>query len=69
MENRKYRFFFHYRRSVNGMTVHFKNKCYPCKNVICNVPVETKWNQQQPRLVMQGFATELIFNENTIIVQ
>lgn len=43
---KQYRFFFHYRRSTGGMTVHFKNKCYACKNVICNVPCETKYNKE-----------------------
>lgn len=56
---RKYRFFYHYRRSIGGMSVHFKNVCYPCINVKCNVPVETKYNKTQPRLVMQGFCTYL----------
>ena len=40
-EVKKYRFFFHYRKSTGGMTVHFRNICYPCVNVVCNVPDET----------------------------
>jgi len=55
-----YRFFFHYRKSTNGMTLHYRGKCYPCKNVECLVPVVTKFNdKQQPHLVMQGFATSI----------
>lgn len=65
---KQYRFFFHYRRSTGGMTVHFKNKCYACKNVVCNVPCETKYNKEQPRLVLQGFCSEVVINENTITI-
>ena len=55
MSIKKYRFFYHYNKANNGMTVHFRGVCYPCKHVRCNVPSETKWNKTQPRLVMQGF--------------
>ena len=55
-----YRFFYHYHKQRNGMTVHFRGKCMPCKDVTCNVPCETKWNEQQPRLVMRGFCKEVV---------
>lgn len=61
---KKYRFFYHYYRQYNEMTIHFKKKCYRVKNVICEVPTETKWNEkEQPYLVMQGFASEVIIDE------
>jgi hypothetical protein len=28
------------------------------------VPVETKWNKQQPLVVLQGFAKSVIIDEN-----
>lgn len=67
---RKYRFFYHYRRSIGGMSVHFRNSCYPCVNVKCNVPVETKYNKIQPRLVMQGFYNylDIDLSTETIII-
>jgi len=50
------------------MTVHFKGQCIPCKNVICNVNTETKWNKTQPQLVMQGFAKTVRFTDNETVV-
>lgn len=65
---KKHRFFYHYRRSSQGMTVHYRGQCIPCKNVRCHVPTETKWNKQQPLLVIQGFAScvEIVDGEVTI---
>ena len=59
MKAKSYRFFYHYRRSIKGMTVHYKGICYPCHNVICEAKTETKWNKTQPQLVLQGFSTGL----------
>jgi hypothetical protein len=50
------------------MSVHFRNKCYVVNDVECNVPCETKWNQQQPNLVMRGFAKNVsIINDKAVI--
>ena len=38
------------------MSIHYKNECLRANDVICNVPIETKWNKTQPNLVMRGFA-------------
>lgn len=65
---KKYRFFYHYRRLTDGMTVHFKNKCLPCEDVKCLVPTETKRNKKQPRLVVQGFCKEVIVKNGVAIV-
>jgi len=65
-EVKKYRFFYHYRKSTGGMTVHFKGKCYPCIDVECLVPCFTKRNKEQPKLVLQGWCEKLIFEGNTI---
>jgi hypothetical protein len=53
--NKKYRFFYHYYRQYNTMSIHFKDCCYKAKNVICEVPTETKWNDTQPNLIIRGF--------------
>jgi hypothetical protein len=59
---KNYRFFYHFNKHLGGMTVHFKKECIPVKDVKCIVPCETKWNpaNRQPRLVMQGFAKEVV---------
>lgn len=64
-----YRFFFHYHRASGGMTVHFRGRCTSCKNVVCSVATESKWNKQQPRLVMQGFASEVEEANGTVIIR
>lgn len=65
---KKYRFFYHYYKQYNEMSVHFRDNCYRTKNVICNVPSETKWNKTQPYLVMQGFASSIEEIEGSIII-
>lgn len=66
---KKYRFFYHYRRQDGLMSVHFRKKCTPIRDVECRVKSETKRNKEQPRLVIQGFATDIIFeNDKAIIV-
>lgn len=51
------------------MTVHFRGKCIPTKNVECKVPVETKYSHVQPRLVLRGYCKEIIEQEDKIIIQ
>lgn len=63
---KKYRFFYHYYKQYNEMSVHFKGKCYRAKNVNCKVPSESKWNKGQPKLVMRGFATNIVVKDNVI---
>lgn len=64
----KHRFFYHYRRSTKGMTVHYRGQCIPCKNVHCHVSTETKWNKQQPHLVIQGFASSVEISDDTVVI-
>jgi len=66
---RGHRFFYHYRRSTNGMTVHYRGVCIPCKDVICEVPTETKWNKQQPMLVIQGFAKSVEEKDGVVTIK
>lgn len=68
--NDQYRFFYHYFKRDNTMTVHYKNTCMHSKNVICHVPCETKWNdKQQPHLVMRGWASEVIEKDDHILIK
>lgn len=66
---KKYRFFYHYRKSAKGMSVHYRGVCYPCKNIICQTKTETKWNKIQPQLVIQGFSSGLDLLNDTIIIK
>lgn len=51
------------------MTVHYRGRCIPCKNVICEVKAESKWKAQQPKLVMQGFAECVEEVGNTVVIR
>lgn len=51
------------------MSVHFRNKCMPCQEVICNVPCETKRNRIQPYLVMRGYASNVRYENDTVIIE
>ena len=62
---KKYRFYFHYYKRYKCISIHFKNKCMRCKDVVCEVPLESKWNISQPNLILRGFCKE-IYIENDI---
>jgi hypothetical protein len=64
MKIKKYRFFYHYNKIHNKITIHFKNRCILVKNLICKVPVESKWNDKQPRLIIRGFCENVKIKEN-----
>lgn len=66
---KQYRFFYHYRRSDKKMSVHFRKQCMPCDDVICKVPCETKRNKIQPYLVLQGFASNVNYIGDKIIIE
>lgn len=57
--NGKHRFFYHYFRQKDMMTIHFDNVCYLVNDVVCQVSCETKWSVRQPRLRMVGWATRI----------
>jgi len=46
------------------MSVHFKDSCSVVDDIDCQVPCETKWKLTQPKLVMQGFAKQVIIKNN-----
>lgn len=64
-----YRFYYHYRRFDNRLSVHFRGKCIPCDNVDCRVPCKSKWNKRQPFLVMQGFCSDIELNNGTMLIK
>ena len=66
---KKRRFFFHYRRATNGMTIHWKNECIPVVDVVCKVACETKRNKKQPKLVMQGFAKNVSVHDGIGVIE
>lgn len=43
------------------MSVHYMKTCTKVQHIVCMVPTESKWNSIQPRLVIQGHATEVEF--------
>jgi len=67
--SKKKRFFFHFRKSTGELTLHWNKQCIPVKNVDCNVPIETKWNKQQPRVVLRGFASTVEIVEGTAYIK
>lgn len=60
----KYRFNYHYNKLHNKITVHYKGKCHLVSNLVCNVVVESKFNKNQPRFVMQGWCNNLIIKKD-----
>ena len=61
----RYRFFYHYYKAKRKMSIHFRGTCTTVDHIQCDVPCETKWNTRQPRLVMQGFASQVTVQNNT----
>jgi hypothetical protein len=66
---KKYRFFTHYNKQHDKMTVHFRGKCYIAKDIVCNPAVETKWNDTQPRLVLRGWCSSIEVSIDKIIIK
>ena len=66
---RKYRFFYHWRKCDDRMSIHFRGRCIPVQDVkVKGVETETKRNKRQPRLVIQGFAKNVsVVNDIGII--
>jgi len=56
---KSYRFFYHYFKQNNCMSVHYQKQCIQCKDIVCTAATESKWKPAQPRLVIQGFASSI----------
>ncbi len=63
---KKYRFFYHYNKPNNKITVHYKGSCLLTENIEVQVPCNSKWNKQQPKLVIQGFCKDIIIEDKLI---
>lgn len=56
------RFFFHYNKPASlvagrpKLSVHWLKACYIVDSIDCQVPVRSKINKRQPRVVIQGMA-------------
>ena len=66
---KKYRFFFHYYKRYKCMSIHYKGTCLRANDIVCNVPIETKWNKTQPNLVMRGFAESVEIKNNICYIK
>ena len=66
---KRYRFWYHYNRQYSKMTVHFRKKCYIVKDITCEPAVETKWNNNQPKLVLKGWCTDIECFSDRIIIK
>lgn len=65
---KKYRFFFHYYKRYKCMSIHFRDQCMRAQDVVCNVPIESKWNKTQPNLVMRGYAEKVEIIDQTCYI-
>ena len=63
-----YRFYYHYYKQYKEMSVHYRGTCHRVKGIVCNVPCETKYNKRQPYLVMQGYCSSVIIENNTAYI-
>jgi len=66
---KKYRFFYHYNKRQDKITVHFKGVCHIVKDIECLAPNGSKWNNTQPRLVMQGWASSVDIKQNKAYIK
>ncbi len=51
------------------MSVHFKNTCFKVDKIECSVITETKRNKTQPRIVVQGFAKEVVIKDRVAYIK
>jgi len=66
---KKYRFYFHYYKRYECISIHFRNQCMICKDVVCEVPLESKWNETQPNLVLRGFCEEIYIKNDICYIK
>ena len=74
MNKKKYRFFYHYNKPLTQQlkkvmwSVHFRGVCYSTENINCLVDSNTKSNNKQTYAVMQGMASGIVIDSNTVII-
>lgn len=59
MARRRYKFFFHYNKQKDAITIHYRGKCHSAIKLTCYTNCFSKFNKRQPRLVMWGYADTL----------
>lgn len=69
MDIKRYRFYFHYYRQYKCLSVHYRGKCYKVKDIHCTAPVESKWNEKQPNLILRGFTSSLEIKDQIAYIQ
>ncbi len=58
---RKYRFWYHYNKHHDKLTVHYRGECLLTDAVDIKVPTNSKYNKKsQPHYVIQGWTTKLV---------
>lgn len=71
---KKYRFFLHYNKPLSKQkkkhlwSIHYRGSCYFVENIKCNVITESKINNRQPYVVMRGYASKIIIENDTAII-
>lgn len=71
---KKYKFFYHYNKPLSQqkgcmmMSVHFRNQCHFARAIDVRVPSKSKERAKQPRCVMEGYATAVTVEGDTIII-
>lgn len=65
---KKFRFFYHYNKQQRKMSVHFKRKCYIVTDIICQPECQTHYRNSQPYLVMRGWTTNVLINNDSVVI-
>ena len=60
---RKYRFFYHYNRQKNKISIHFRGKCYLVDNLSICVAAVSKRSEKSPKFVVQGWTKGIKIQE------
>lgn len=69
MAEKARRFFYHYFKAKDKMSVHFAGACHVVDSVDCRVPCESHRQKRQPRLIMRGFARRVVIANNAATIE
>jgi len=64
-----YRFWYHYNKPASKkaghplFTVHYRNKCWITKSIVCSVSTETHTRKRQPYAVVRGHCYNMSIND------
>jgi hypothetical protein len=71
MRTAKRKFFYHYNKPLSRqrgypvISVHYKGACHFARHLVCQVPARDKIRKRQPFFVMEGYATEMLWDKQT----